>query len=350
VGDAGTILASPDGITWSSRDSSTTRELFGISWLSSQFVATGGAGMILTSSDGITWIARASGVSNALLGVAWSGSQFVAVGDAGTILTSPDSITWSPQTSGTSNELDSATWSGSQFVAVGDAGTILTSPDSITWSPQTSGTSHHLHAVISSGSLLVAVGNFVTILASPDGITWTREIFGLDPTSIIVASDAAVMITTDFGASWQVLGVGLPTVDCKSLALDISAIPALLRVGTYGRSVFELTSAAGPRIAVLANLAFGVVGVGTSAALTVQVFNVGSNDLTISSFTQIAGSADFLISSGPAAPVTLLPGEEIDYTILFQPSSAGAATATFQANSDDPLDPTHQILTSSTGI
>jgi photosystem II stability/assembly factor-like uncharacterized protein len=43
------------------------------------------------------------------------------------------------------------------------------------------------------------------------------------------------------GAHWKVLGTGLPIVRCKSLAIDSSVNPALLRVGTYGRSAFELT-------------------------------------------------------------------------------------------------------------
>jgi hypothetical protein len=64
---------------------------------------------------------------------------------------------------------------------------------------------------------------------------------GLTQPSVIVASDAGVMQTTDSGATWSVLGNGLPTVDCKSLALDHSSSPTLLRVGTYGRSVFEFT-------------------------------------------------------------------------------------------------------------
>jgi photosystem II stability/assembly factor-like uncharacterized protein len=60
------------------------------------------------------------------------------------------------------------------------------------------------------------------------------------PYSIVVASDAGVARSEDLGATWQVLGVGLPTVDCTSLAIDATAIPPLLRVGTYGRSSFEL--------------------------------------------------------------------------------------------------------------
>jgi len=60
------------------------------------------------------------------------------------------------------------------------------------------------------------------------------------PHSIIVANDSGVWQTSDYGATWGVLGAGLPNVQCTSLAIDSSAIPSLLRVGTYGRSAFEL--------------------------------------------------------------------------------------------------------------
>jgi hypothetical protein len=69
----------------------------------------------------------------------------------------------------------------------------------------------------------------------------------VDPTTgqrpIIVGTEVGVFRTTDAGpngAHWQVLGTGLPIVRCKSLAIDSSINPALLRVGTYGRSAFEL--------------------------------------------------------------------------------------------------------------
>jgi hypothetical protein len=65
----------------------------------------------------------------------------------------------------------------------------------------------------------------------------------IDPTasphSIVVSSDSSVMISRDLGATWGVLGPGLPSVLCLSLALDYTAPFPLLRVGTYGRSVFE---------------------------------------------------------------------------------------------------------------
>ena len=60
------------------------------------------------------------------------------------------------------------------------------------------------------------------------------------PHAIIVASNNGVMQTTDGGTTWEARGGGLPAVQCTSLAIDSTAIPSLLRVGTYGRSAFEL--------------------------------------------------------------------------------------------------------------
>jgi photosystem II stability/assembly factor-like uncharacterized protein len=61
--------------------------------------------------------------------------------------------------------------------------------------------------------------------------------------TIIVASDASVLRTANLGTTWEVLGAGFPTVDATSLALDAEISPPLLRVGTFGRSAFELTGA-----------------------------------------------------------------------------------------------------------
>jgi len=84
---------------------------------------------------------------------------------------------------------------------------------------------------------------------------------------------------------------------------------------------------------------------GLKPTQTVQLFNVGSTNLHISSFIRISGSSDFSRTSGPATPVTVTPGEEIDYTIRFAPSDGpGPETATFQINSDDQFQPTQQLV------
>ena len=173
---------------------------------------------------------------------------------------------------------------------------------------------------------------------------------GTSPHSLIVSSDAGVARSVNGGVTWQQLGVGLPKVLSKSLQIDSSATPAVLRIGTYGRSVFELTPATGPSLAVNGDLAFGPVAVGQFEDRIVQLFNVGSADLDITSFERVAGSSAFEIVSGPPTPVTVPPGEEVDYTVRFTPPASGPFTATFQVESNDPFDPHHQIPASGTGV
>ena len=67
------------------------------------------------------------------------------------------------------------------------------------------------------------------------------------------------------------------------------------------------------------------------------------------SFTRLNGSPEFSIISGPATPVTIQPGEHIDYTVEFKPTSAGDKTATFRIQSDDPNSPT-DLPASGTGV
>src|SRR6476469_8120702 len=89
--------------------------------------------------------------------------------------------------------------------------------------------------------------------------------------------------------------------------------------------------------------------VGRSKSRIVQLFNVGSTDLHISSFTYSSGSMEFNIVSGPPTAVLIRPGDEIDYTIQFAPTSRGDKNAIFQINSDDPFTPAKQLSASGTG-
>ncbi len=172
------ILTSPDGVTWTSRNSGSSATLYGVAWSGAQFAAVGDYGYILTSPDGITWTSRASGTGNALFGVTWSGTQFVAVGVSGTILTSPDGFTWTPETSGNRNDLRSVTWSGNEYVAVGNV--TLISPDGVKWTATDSYAGWM--GVASSASQVVKVGQYGNISTSPDGVIWTAQT--TQPTSL----------------------------------------------------------------------------------------------------------------------------------------------------------------------
>jgi len=97
VGASGTILTSPDGVTWTGRTSGTTFNLYGATYGTvgnGLFVVEGDGGTILTSPDGIAWTTQASSpISNQLIGVTFANGQFVAVGYSG-ILYSSDGVCW----------------------------------------------------------------------------------------------------------------------------------------------------------------------------------------------------------------------------------------------------------------
>jgi hypothetical protein len=209
--NVGAILTSPDGITWTPRNSGTSAFLIGVVSSGTAFVAVGGnstvggPATILTSADGVSWTPRAAPGTlggGALTGVTWSGTQFVAVGSIpgsiDTILTSPDGITWTPHPPGTSKGLSAVTWSGTQFVAVGGSGQILTSPDGVTWTSRNSGATNGLRSVAWSGTQFAAAGGF-EITTSPDGVTWTPRSSATTAQLFAVASSGTEFVGAGYG-------------------------------------------------------------------------------------------------------------------------------------------------------
>jgi hypothetical protein len=150
---------------------------------------------------------------------------------------------------------------------------------------------------------------------------------GTTPHSIIVADDAGVLRSLDTGATWQVLGTGLPTVDSTSLALDGSASPALLRVGTYGRSAFELrASTPAPTISSFAptsgsaGTSVTITGTNFTGATAVK-FNGTAATFAVNSATQITATVASGATSGPISVTT--PGGTATSASSFTITSGG---------------------------
>ncbi|MBK5962583.1 hypothetical protein CCR95_00275 [Thiocystis minor] len=221
VGEAGTLIRSTDGLTWTNHHSSKPSSINSVTWGGGQFVAVGdyfnwdgtysyGPTPILTSPDGVTWTERDTGTRKGLYDVVWNGTQFVAVG-SNAILTSPDGVTWTTRSlDGTDSQLNGVAWSGSEFVAVGTGGAILTSSDGITWIARDSGSSIWLNGVVWGNDRFVAVGEAATILTSPDGVTWTEQPYLSLDTLYDVAWDGSqffvaagnIFLTSPDGVSW----------------------------------------------------------------------------------------------------------------------------------------------------
>ena len=161
------------------------------------------------------------------------------------------------------------------------------------------------------------------------------------PQAIIVASDASVMRTLDGGATWQVFGVGLPTVDCLALEIDPSVSPALLRVGTYGRSVFELTPLTdAPVITIPSDVVFSDTCVGTTNFSTLYVCNTGTADLSVGRITSTDPQFT-VVTPSSGYPVVISPDFCFPFRVRFAPTSAGDKQTTFIIPSNDPASPTN---------
>lgn len=183
VGDAGTILTSTDGITWSSHTSGTTNKLNGVTH-GGIYVAVGDNGTIVISGDGGSWAAQTSPTTSILRQVtsfvSIYGTIYVAVGDAGTIVTSKDGgATWTTQTllgspnlvgiTAESRAVDTTTTltvdgslgfvSTAQFVAIDSTGNAYTSVNGYDWLGPVSTGATSLNALVSSGFGYVAAGN-----------------------------------------------------------------------------------------------------------------------------------------------------------------------------------------------
>jgi photosystem II stability/assembly factor-like uncharacterized protein len=155
VGNNGKIVRSADGASWSSVTTGYTpytygsNHLRGVSFGNNTFVAVGYTGKIIKSTnDGSSWDNETKVDNKNLYGVTFGNNTFVAVGESGTILTSSDGTSWSSSSSGTSNTLNGVTFGNNIFMAVGSSGTIVKSEDNGTnWSSSSSGTTNNLYGV-----------------------------------------------------------------------------------------------------------------------------------------------------------------------------------------------------------
>ena len=182
VGWNGTIFSSPDGTTWTKRESGSALYLSDITFGKDLFVAVGNK-QVLTSSDLNTWTQRVNVFdwkrvtphSNYLSAVTFGNNMFVTVGWSGRLFTSQDGIEWTERSSGTSDNLKDVIFENGSFLVVGNSGTMLSSKDGISWAERSSGTSKTLNAAAYGNNTYVVVGELGTIITSPDGMNWTER-------------------------------------------------------------------------------------------------------------------------------------------------------------------------------
>jgi hypothetical protein len=170
------------------------------------------------------------------------------------------------------------------------------------------------------------------------------------PTTIYAGTALGVLRSVDGGKNWTTLDdIHLPNVPVTELKINSQA--GVLRASTFGRGVFNFAPATGPVISVNAQngLNFGTVCPGSTANLTLQVFNVGTQNLVVNSVQNLSGSADFSVLPNPSTPVTIGPNEEVDFTVQFKAQdSTQIQKAVIRVSSNDPGAPFFDLTATGT--
>jgi len=196
VGDHGTILFSPEGISWRAVNSGTTAFLHDVVWTGQAFFAVGDGGTVVTSANGLSWAPLVTDTTLDLSSVAFGAGVLVAIGPDATLLTSSDGASWTVtefcDPEWCSMGTDDVVWTGTQFVVVGPKMSAV-SPDGLQWQVGGSlywGEGSSPWALAWNGSEILALSDYangIVIWKSTDGLTWGHPVeqFGLYATNIV---------------------------------------------------------------------------------------------------------------------------------------------------------------------
>ncbi len=173
-----------------------------------------------------------------------------------------------------------------------------------------------------------------------------------DGATLYIATDTGVYVTTAVesctaaGAQcWSAYGTALPNAPVVSLVASANVTvsgalaPGALRVGTYGRGVWQIPLVTGGPLGRVsatlspASLHFADQAVHTtSAPLSVSVENHGNLPLTVSRVTSTAQWQ----AAGNCAGATLVPGAACTVQVTFSPGGAGAQAGTLLVYANVP--------------
>jgi hypothetical protein len=212
--------------------------LLGATYGNGQFVAVGYFGTVLTSPDAVTWTSRLPERDGVLEDVAFGSGKFVAVRNdilgslgATTVLTSTKGTVWTEGALPNGLYLQRLVFAKDLFVGFGsaDAGSvpvIVTSPDAMTWTERWRGTAG-LGWLSSSYPLgpNVAVGNETIVV------------------NIVLADGSASFLVSTNGLSWVETQTALPSGSVNSFHFSFGSgkfIAVVSEAHTTGNSILKV--------------------------------------------------------------------------------------------------------------
>ena len=216
---------------------------------------------------------------------------------------------------------------------------IALSPGSLAFGIVTVGASRTLGVQVqNTGSATLNVASITRCAGTPTEVTWTLS----TPVAVAPGEGATLDVTYAPAADGS-----LPAGACLTVASNDPSAPAV-DLGLTGTGSTTLV----PAIALApAAVDFGVVTVGISKTLSVNIENTGNGALTVSSVSLCAGTPAVLTWT-PAAPPTIAGGSSATLDVTYAPTSADAlpAGACLALASDDPANPTITLAVSGSSV
>jgi surface protein len=257
VSDYGTgnrVWTSPDGVTWTNRNSAADNNWTSVAYGNGLWVAVSTSGVgnrVMTSPDGVLWTSRTSAADNNdnnWRSVAYGNGLWVAVANTGVgnrVMTSLDGSTWTPRTSAADNNWNSVAYGNGLWVAVANNGTerLMTSPNGITWTPRTTPgnvAENSWSSVAYGNGLWVAISSNGTkrLMTSTDGIAWTSETSAGDYawTSVAYSDGTWVVVSSDDGKAMTSVLTVLPPAIERAETVSSGTLSTLSTFGSQGSS------------------------------------------------------------------------------------------------------------------
>jgi hypothetical protein len=190
----------------------------------------------------------------------------------------------------------------------------------------------------------VQVGNSTSLsetLTNTGGSSLT--ISGATGSSGFSLSGLALPLTLNAGQSTSFTVLFTPTASgaaTGSVSVTSTGSNSNLSIPLSGTGVTQGALTANPT-----SLAFGSVQVGNSTSLSETLTNTGGSSLTISGAT---GSNGFTLN-GLALPLTLSAGQSTSFTVIYTPTTSGAASGSVNLTSNG-ANPNLSIPLSGTGV
>ena len=134
--------------------------------------------------------------------------------------------------------------------------------------------------------------------------------------NITIAADDP-NLGADNAYTFQIRGVG-------------TAAPAFMQVMGNGNEIFSDDGQLPP--STVDDTDFGTTAIGDSVDVQFEIKNGGATALNVSSVT--TNSANFTIATNTAGGITINPGQTINFTVRYKPTTATLETSTITINSD----------------